>query len=283
MARGWGNWPRYTAAKPREAVDGIKARSKRGSIGQTWWSRRFVQVLESFGMGARLTRGRSYARKGQVMDLRVASGHVSAKVQGSRKRPYAVSLEITPFDDVEWTQAIGVLAQQAVFAARLLAGEMPDEIEDAFTEAGLSLFPRGTQDLGTACSCPDWANPCKHVAATLYILAEQFDVDPWAILAWRGRSREQVLAAMREFRGSGRGTASDAPAAPKPLPLPTSDVDVAAWFEGEAGSFDAARAAVSAVHAAPSGPGLLDVLGPSGISAAGRDLAEWLRAAYSDG
>lgn len=281
MARGWGRWPRYPASKPRDAADGIKARSQRGAIGETWWSRRFIEVLESFGMGARLTRGRSYARRGQVMDLRIGAGQVSARVQGSRKAPYLVSLEIDPFSEDEWAQVIARLGQQAVFAARLLAGEMPDEIEEPFAEAGLSLFPAGTRDLGTACSCPDWANPCKHVAATLYILAEQFDLDPWAILAWRGRSREDVLSALRALRGAG-DTAVAATPTGQPLPLPACDGDVAAWFEGEPGSFDEARRAVSAVHAASAGPALLDVLGPTGISVAGRDLAEWLRPVFEE-
>jgi uncharacterized Zn finger protein len=280
MAR-WDKWQRYPASRPRKAVDGIEARSKRGGIGDTWWSRRFVEVLESFGMGARLTRGRRYARSGQVMDLRVASGAVSARVQGSRARAYKVRLELEPLDDAEWSAAIELMAKQAVFAARLLAGEMPDEIEGAFTEAGLSLFPRGTRDLGTACSCPDWANPCKHVAATLYILAEQFDRDPWAILAWRGRTREQVLAQMRELRGAGSPGDAARPPTCEPLPTP-AEHEVGAWYGGESGRLEEARRAVTAAWAEPPGTGdaLRDLLGPTGVELAGRDLSEWLRAVY---
>ena len=283
MARRWDRWPRYAPSSPLRAEDGIKARSKRGSIGEKWWSRRFVHVLESFGMGARLGRGRRYARSGQVMDLAVGPGLVSASVQGSRSKPYKVKLAIEPFAAESWDEAIEVMARQAVFAARLLTGEMPDEIEEAFTEAGLSLFPAGTSDLSTVCSCPDWANPCKHLAATLYILAEQFDDDPWAILAWRGRTREQVLARMRELRGSTvAGGGSAAAPAPARLPDPAGDDEVADWFAGEVGQMEEARRAVTEASAARSGAGaaVLDMLGPMGLVVGGRDAGDWLRRVY---
>jgi uncharacterized Zn finger protein len=208
---------------------------------------------------------------------------VTAKVQGSRARAYEVHLGLESFDDDEWSAAIEIMTKQAVFAARLLAGEMPDEIEGAFTEAGLSLFPRGTQDLGTDCSCPDWANPCKHIAATLYILAEQFDRDPWAILAWRGRTREQVLVRMRELRGAGSpGGSASAQTACEPVPTP-AEHEVGAWYGGESDRLEEARRAVTAVLAELPGTGdaLRNLLGPTGVSLAGRDLSEWLLAVYA--
>ena len=186
--------------------DGLQAKSKRGAIGETWWSQRFIEVLEDFHEGPRLARGRAYARRGQVIDLDVEAGEVGARVQGSRARPYSVSIGVTVLDDTDWARVEEAMASQALFLARLLAGEMPREIEDAFAATGLSLFPATADDLATDCSCPDWENPCKHVAAVYYLLAEAFDRDPFLIFAWRGRPRERLLAELRALRGEGAGT-----------------------------------------------------------------------------
>lgn len=194
------DWNGYDAAPRRKAEGGIKAKSQRGSIGATWWSKRFVSVLEAFNMGARLTRGRSYARSGQVMGLEIAPGLVKAKVQGSRSTPYKVAIRIPVFSEAEWLEAEEGMAAQAIFLAQLLAGEMPADIESAFRSAKLSLFPSRVQDLATDCSCPDWANPCKHIAATYYILAEAFDQDPFLLFQWRGRSRDKLQDRLARFR-----------------------------------------------------------------------------------
>ena len=175
---------------PRPVEGGLKARSTRGAIGQTWWSERFIEVLEDIGIGNRLQRGRSYARKGQVISMEVDPGSVTALVQGSRPRPYRVRIGIAAFDKTEWAQVEGALSTDAWYTATMLAGEMPDDIEDVFAGVGLSLFPAQARELSLDCSCPDRAVPCKHLAATFYLLAESFDEDPFAILAWRGRERE---------------------------------------------------------------------------------------------
>jgi uncharacterized Zn finger protein len=194
------DWRDWEAGPRRPAKDGIKARSTRGDIGETWWSRRFIAALQEVADASRLTRGRSYARSGQVMDLRVQPGAVTARVQGSRPRPYDVRIRLTPFTEAEWARAEEALAGQALFLAALLAGEMPRDVEQAFAAAGLSLFPARPEELRSECSCPDWANPCKHVAATYYILAEAFDTDPFLVLCWRGRARDDLLARLRELR-----------------------------------------------------------------------------------
>ena len=117
----------------------------------------------------------------------------NASLQGSAARPYAVAIRLTPFTDAEWGRAEEALANEALFLAALLAGEMPRDVERAFTAAGLSLFPARPDELRSDCSCPDWANPCKHVAATYYILAEAFDADPFLVMCWRGRPRDDLL------------------------------------------------------------------------------------------
>ena len=179
---------------PREAKGGIKAQSKRGTFGESWWARRWIAVLESFNIGARLGRGRSYARRGQVLSIEIDKGKVSAKVQGSRPKPYDVKLEVKTLSASDWQKLAKVLSRQAIFSAKLLMGEMPLDIEKAFKEAGLSLFPEKLKDLKTDCSCPDWSNPCKHIAAVYYLLAEEFDRDPFLIFKLRGMNREDLIA-----------------------------------------------------------------------------------------
>ncbi|MEV4252774.1 SWIM zinc finger family protein [Spirillospora sp. NPDC049652] len=195
--------PKY--GDPIEVEDGLRARTARGSIGSQWWSRRFIDLVESFADTGRLQRGRSYARKGQVVDLRVGAYEVTARVQGSVEEPYEVALGIDAIDDAGWRRVEAELASRAVFRARLLAGEMPPEIEEVFAGLGLSLFPESAADLHLMCDCPDWGDPCKHAAAVLYLLAESFDDDPFLILAWNGRTRDELLTALR------RAPAEDAP------------------------------------------------------------------------
>lgn len=192
----WYYYPR----KPPKPVDGIKAKSKRGDIGETWWSKRWVDILESFNMGARLTRGRSYARRGQVVSIKVKKGIVYAKVQGTRDQPYSVKIKLPVLSDAAWEEVTSVMASQALFAAKLLSGEMPVNIEEAFDEAGQSLFPESKKELDTYCSCPDWANPCKHIAAVYYLLAEQFDEDPFLLFVLRGRTKEEIVKTLRGKR-----------------------------------------------------------------------------------
>jgi uncharacterized Zn finger protein len=195
------NFQRF--GRTRAVEGGLKARSTRGTIGESWWSRRFLAVLESFAIGSRLTRGRSYARKGQVLSLTVAPGEVTASVQGSREEPYAVAIGLERFSAAVWARVEEALAGQAIYSARLLAGDVPPDLEELFTGLGAPLFPQAVADLRMRCTCPDRAVPCKHLAATFYLLAEEFDEDPFQILHWRGRSRDDLLSRLRLLRGGG--------------------------------------------------------------------------------
>ncbi len=225
----------FPRSRPRQARGGIKAQSKRGSFGESWWARRWIQVLESFNIGARLGRGRSYARKGQVLSIDIDRGIVRARVQGSQPTPYKVTIELKPLTEADWKTLVQQLAEQPLFAAKLLAGEMPQDIESVFTTAGLSLFPKKQRDLATECSCPDWSNPCKHVAAVYYLLGEEFDRDPFLLFKLRGLSREELLAQLGGTEAKARprkqrGAAKAVPAAP-PEPLPA---DVGRFWSGAA-------------------------------------------------
>lgn len=189
-------------APPIQRKDGIKARSQRGQFGTNWWAQRWISALERVVNSGRLNRGRTYARAGQVLSLDEVGGVVKARVQGTRPQPYKVTIKLKPLSDRQWDRVIDALSGQALFAAQLLAGEMPQEIDAVFAAAGSSLFPSTEGELETECTCPDWANPCKHVAATHYILGEQFDEDPFLLFRLRGRSQEQIIAALRSRRAA---------------------------------------------------------------------------------
>ncbi|MEZ4726726.1 MAG: SWIM zinc finger family protein [Caldilineaceae bacterium] len=195
----------FERTTPLQTDEGIKARSKRGDFAKNWWAERWIKALERLVDKGRLSRGRSYARKGQVLEIKESRDGIAAKVQGSRPTPYKITISLKHLSGAEWAKVIDALAERAIFTAQLLAGEMPQEIEEAFAAAGVSLFPGKRDELMTNCSCPDYANPCKHVAATHYILGEQFDEDPFLLFRLRGRSQEQIMEALRARR------AADAP------------------------------------------------------------------------
>jgi uncharacterized Zn finger protein len=191
----------YPESRPIQTDRGLKARSRRGDFAKNWWAQRWIGNLEQLMDAGRLRRGRRYARQGQVLSLEECAGGVVAEVQGSRRKPYLVTIELEPLEDAGWERVIDVLAGRAHFAARLLTGEMPEDIEEAFSAAGASLFPERRGELRTACSCPDPARVCKHTAAVHYILGERFDEDPFLLFRLRGRAAEEVLPALRERHG----------------------------------------------------------------------------------
>jgi len=202
----WDRWGWYKAPPKRPPPkQGIKVKK----TGATWWGQRWLAALEQMSdYSSRLKRGRSYARAGRTHDLAIKPGEVTAKVTGSRATPYKVRVTLEVLGETVWRKAIAAMARKSQFAAELLAGEMPRDIDNAFEEAGASLFPAKPADLETACSCPDWANPCKHVAATHYVLGEAFDRDPFLLFELRGRTKMQVLDALRAARsGDPRATA----------------------------------------------------------------------------
>lgn len=188
---GW-----YYDYKPTIETDkGIKAKSKRGDFVKNWWATRWLAAMERVMDRGRLQRGRTYARKGQVLSLEEGKGQVKAKVQGSRRTPYKVIIELTPLSEKDWEKVLAALAERPYFVAQLLAGEMPQEIEEAFQAAKLELFP-GRRELKQYCNCPDSAAVCKHLAAVHYILAERFDEDPFLLFRLRGKTQEEILASL---------------------------------------------------------------------------------------
>lgn len=132
----------------------------------------------------------------------IGAGRVDARVKGSRPRAYVVSLVLPTLGDEVWDRVAEALASQARYAALLLAGEMPPDIEQVFRSVAAHLFPRPGERLKTSCSCPDWADPCKHVAAVHYVLGDEFDRDPFLLFRLRGRTKEAFIAALRARRSA---------------------------------------------------------------------------------
>ncbi|MGE0682490.1 MAG: SWIM zinc finger family protein [Candidatus Binatia bacterium] len=238
--RGYYDYDYFPASsRPRAAKGGIKAQSKRGAFGESWWAKRWIGVLERFDTGARLGRGRSYARRGQVLSVDINKGVVKAKVQGSRLSPYSVTIKLRILSNADWRNLATVLSQQVIFTAKLLAGEMPQDIEEAFTDAGLSLFPAQSKDLDTECSCPDWSNPCKHIAAVYYLLGEEFDRNPFLIFKLRGMEREELMVLLDQSESKaqrGKKKSQAVPGAPQSETMPPPEpltVDIPGfWGEG---------------------------------------------------
>jgi len=281
------HYPFYEPSRPLPAEGGIEARSQRGAIGETWWSRRFIELLESFGVGSRLKRGRTYARAGQVVELDVEHGVVLAKVQGSRYSPYRVRIRFNALSENQWRRAEKAMASQALPLAKLLAGEMPHDIEDLFGSCKLALFPRSAGELTATCSCPDWENPCKHIAAAYYILAERFDEDPFLIFTWRGRDHDELVERLRARRASvshshGAGNGARSPQADRVREPgggrggPLSSVIDFFWSSGPE---------LEALHVNPlageAPDALLRQLGPAPVEVGDLNLTEILVGAYA--
>lgn len=192
--RGWYR----TAPKKPPPEHGLKMKKS----GATWWGQRWIEALQDVlrGDSGRLARGRTYARAGRTHDLVVKGGEVTARVTGSRPTPYKVTIKLTQLPESAWKKAIAGMAGKAQFTAELLSGQMPKEIGEVFREAGTNLFPAQRTELVTSCTCPDWGDPCKHVAATHYVLGEALDRDPFLLFELRGRTKEKVLDALRAAR-----------------------------------------------------------------------------------
>ncbi len=185
------DWYDYTPTKPIATKGGIRSKAKGGS---GWWSKRWYGFMETFRLGARLTRGRAYARKGQVVDVSIGPGLVRGVVQGSRRTPYKVTIRFDSIPEAGWERIAARLKEQLAYAAQLRLGEVPPELEEFFQAEGASLFPQLKTTDDMQCDCPDWSNPCKHIAALFYVLGDAFDRDPFLLLQLRGITREKLLS-----------------------------------------------------------------------------------------
>jgi uncharacterized Zn finger protein len=173
---------------------------------RTWWGQRFIQALESFTDSARLARGRAYANNDRIRSWQRQGSVVSATIRGNvnpyygvYKEPlYKTSIAFQSIDAAQWQQLIQILGSRAAFISRLLLNEVPDTIEDVFQTLKLNLLPYSHKDLKTDCSCPDYANPCKHIAGLYYFLAAKLDRDPFLLFELRGQERDELQKQLRK-------------------------------------------------------------------------------------
>lgn len=222
-------------------------------IEREWWTQQWLDLLNSYRFKKRLERGRNYAREGNVLSIQFREQKVIAEVQGSDAEPYHLSIWLDAFTSEDWDHVIETLSEKAIYVAKLLAGEMPDNIESVFAANGLSLFPFTLGEVHSRCSCPDKANPCKHIAAVYYLLGDRFGADPFVLFQLRGKSKDDIISALREQRGISPENASNEP---PPLTYPQIDLDQFWHYDRPIES--------SLVVIAPLGSSetVLDILGP---------------------
>ncbi len=224
-----------------------------------WWSQRWLDLLDSYRFKKRLERARNYARQGNVLSIEFKGATVLARVQGSEAEPYKVSLSLDPFSDEQWGYVIETMSERAIFAAKLLAGEMPQNIEDVFTANGLSLFPFTLSDVHSKCSCPDKANPCKHIGAVYYQLGDRFSEDPFVLFQLRGSTKEKIISDLRKLRSAKNVETLDASSLPdvqESIPHSQNSVKIDFFWQ-----YNDPLESSLVVIAPSSGETILDVLG----------------------
>lgn len=187
---------KYPIRVPRYAA-GIRTQESRSGTTRSWWARRWREILEGMGLKGRLGRGRSYAMSGQVIDMELEGNEVRARVQGTRPDPYAVKIVFRLPDEAARARIVEALRAEPMYVARILADDFPLEVESLFKAEGYDLFPGGkiaprVYDMTTSCSCPDYANPCKHSSAVLYVLGEEIARRPATLLELRGIQLEEL-------------------------------------------------------------------------------------------
>lgn len=196
---------RFKIRAPLTIKGGIRAQAEHAGPFRVWWSRRWTDVLEGFRMGPRLGRGRHYAVSGQVSELSMAPGCVTAEVQGAVADPYRCAIRFSMLDASKKEKVVAGLKARPILIARLIAGELPHEVEALFTQAQGPLFPRRTGDIKSTCTCPDWANPCKHLAAVYCLLGETISKNPFLLLALRGIARTDLIDAAEQLNAEEPG------------------------------------------------------------------------------
>jgi len=197
---------------------------------QPWWVLQWMELINGYRYKKRLERAWEYVRSGNVLSIRFEGRRVHARVQGSDRDPYKVKLWLDVLSDEDWGYVLEALSQKVRWSAQLLAGIMPEDIERAFAASGRRLFPFKLQEVRSECSCPDKANPCKHVSAVFYLMGDRFSEDPFVLFQLRGRTRTQLLADLAARRREG----VELPAEQAPHPLHPALADPARWWRYDA-------------------------------------------------
>ena len=186
----------YPVRIPRYAT-GIRAQESRTGSGRSWWAKEWMRRLEAMGLKGRLGRGKNYALSGQVVSMSIEGNRVVAKIQGTRPDPYESMMRFRTPEGEARERIVAAIRREPMLVARLLADDLPTEVDLIFRAEGYDLFPGGKlgpgrYDMTTSCSCPDYANPCKHTSAALLILGEEVSRRPATLLELRGIGLEEL-------------------------------------------------------------------------------------------
>ncbi|MCU0541964.1 MAG: SWIM zinc finger family protein [Oscillatoriaceae cyanobacterium Prado104] len=237
-------------------------------IDREWWTQQWLDLINTYRFKKRLERGWQYAREGKVLSIEFPDKEVIARVQGTDPKPYQVSLGLDTLSDEDWDYVIENMSQRAVFSAKLLAGEMPHNIEDVFAAAGKTLFPLSLSDVRSRCTCPDPKNPCKHISAVYYLLGDRFGEDPFVLFQLRGRTKEQILAALRQRRGAA-GEDNSQPNSGENSQTPNYNLPkVDRFWEYN----QELESSLVAIVPPPSSETVLDILGPIPLATEGKGI-----------
>ncbi|HAJ61455.1 MAG TPA: hypothetical protein DCP31_21200 [Cyanobacteria bacterium UBA8543] len=247
-----------------------------------WWVQRWNDLLNSYRFKKRLERARNYAREGNVLSIEFKGPEVLAKVQGTAPEPYQVSLSIDPFTEEDWNYVVETMAQEAIYSAQLLAGELPQNIEQVFTANGLSLFPFTLPDIHSRCSCPDPQNPCKHIGAVYYQLGDRFSEDPFVLFQLRGRTKAQILDDLRRLRSTGntpveshQESKTSEVVTPQP-PQRTTPLNIEQFWQYN----EPLDSSLVVIAPPPDNRTVLDVLGTIPLAAADNRVMQYLEGIY---
>lgn len=191
---------RHFQTKLRKVRDGIKPKNPDGKFGNKWWSKKWLEALEFFEYDKRIIQGRFYAREGQIRSLEINRGYIQAKVQGTKIKPYSVTIKLQTLTDHAWQNILEQMAGNALLFSKLLIDKFPEDLSKIFSRFNYPLFPNNDDDLLTSCNCSDWANPCKHTAAVYYILSDIIENDPFTLLLIRGKSRIEIREIIRQYQ-----------------------------------------------------------------------------------
>ncbi len=186
--------------KTRQVKDGLTLNTVEEN--RNWWTEQWIELIEKLESGNRLAQGKNVAKNGQVIYIKVQKGFIIAKVQGERLKPYQIRIEVNNLSEEIWGDILAEIASNAYLVAKLFANKLPEQINEIFTKRNTSLIPFMEQDLRAGCTCADWANPCKHSAAVLLILADMLDEDPFLLFKLRGKTKEELFEIFRVKRNN---------------------------------------------------------------------------------
>ncbi|MGB3513188.1 MAG: SWIM zinc finger family protein [Microcoleaceae cyanobacterium] len=250
-----------------------------------WWTQQWIDLLNSYRFKKRLERARNYARQGNVLSLEFQEQKIISEVQGTAPEPYKLSLWLDIFSEEDWGYIIKTMSERAIFTAKLLAGEMPQNIEEVFAANGLRLFPFTLDEIHSECDCPDSARVCKHIAAVYYILGDRFSDDPFLLFQLRGRTKQQILEALRQSRGQSEDENATERATikqEKKQESPTSAIKELVNFEKFWEYNQQLDSSLVVITPPPSNETVLDVLGPIPLGASADIVMDYLHKIYQN-